>query len=95
MPKGYWIGHVTVRDPEAYRPYVEANTEIIARFGGRFLVRGGASEAREGQARDRHVVIEFPDLDSARACYDSPEYQEIARIRFANAETDMILVEGA
>ena len=84
-----------MRDPEAYRPYVEANTEIIARFGGRFLVRGGAFERREGEARERHVVIEFPDPEAARACYDSPEYQEIALIRFANADTDMIVVEGA
>lgn len=95
MPKGYWIGHVTVRDPEAYRGYVEANSEVVARFGGRFLVRGGAFERREGEARERHVVIEFPDMDAARACYDSPDYQAIARIRFENAESDMILVEGA
>lgn len=95
MPKGYWIGHVSVRDPQAYRGYVEANSDVVARFGGRFLVRGGAFERREGEARERHVVIEFPDMEAARACYESEDYQAIARIRFENAETDMILVEGA
>ena len=69
MPKGYWIVHVDVSDPETYRKYVEANAEPIARFGGRFLVRGGPAENVEGSARARNVVIEFPSIEAARACY--------------------------
>ncbi|MCE8469752.1 DUF1330 domain-containing protein, partial [Rhodovulum sulfidophilum] len=45
MPKGYIIAHITVTDPEAYRDYVDRDTPILEGFGGRFLVRGGASEA--------------------------------------------------
>ena len=72
MPKAYWIGHVTVTDPEAYQAYRQANAAAFARYGGRFLVRGGAQQVVEGNLRPRTVVIEFPDLAAARACYDSP-----------------------
>ena len=47
MPKGYIIGHITVNDPDAYKEYVERDTPILEGFGGRFIVRGGASETPE------------------------------------------------
>ena len=94
MPKGYIIGHITVTNPDAYREYVERDTPILEGFGGRFLVRGGASEAPEGPMKDRHVVIEFPDYETAKKAYYSDEYQEVLKIRLANAESDLILVEG-
>ncbi len=71
MPKGYLIAHVTVRDPEGYQDYVRLDTPIFERFGGRFLVRGGQSEVVEGEALERHVVIEFPDYATAKSCYES------------------------
>jgi uncharacterized protein (DUF1330 family) len=49
MPKGYLIGHITVRDPEAYRAYIERDTPILESFGGRFIIRGGAAEVVEGE----------------------------------------------
>lgn len=94
MPKGYLIGHITVTNPDAYREYVERDTPIVEAHGGRFVVRGGRSEVPEGSVKDRHVVVEFPSFDAAKAFYDSPEYQEVLAIRQANAESDMILVEG-
>lgn len=95
MPKGYWIGHITVRDPEAYREYVERDTPIIEGFGGRFIVRGGESVVPEGETLERHVVIEFPSYAAAREAYDSPEYQEVAEIRRRTADSVIIVVEGA
>jgi uncharacterized protein (DUF1330 family) len=94
MPKGYIIGHITVRDPEHYKDYIRLDTPIIQGFGGRFIVRGGQSEVVEGQTHQRHVVIEFPDYASAKACYDSPAYQKVADIRRASAESVILLVEG-
>src|SRR5262252_1391688 len=73
--KGYWIGHVDVTDPEGYKTYVAANAEPFGKFGGRFLVRGGAREVVEGKVRARTVVLEFPSYDAALACYRSPDYQ--------------------
>ena len=95
MPKGYWIGNITVKNPEAYKEYVERDTPIIEGYGGRFIVRGGTVAEREGESLDRYVVIEFPDLESALACWNSPEYQEIAEIRRANSDSRISVVEGA
>ena len=94
MPKGYIIAHITVTDPEPYKDYVRLDTPIIEGFGGRFIVRGGKSEVVEGEAHARHVVIEFPDYASAMACYRSPEYQKVADIRRATAESVILVVEG-
>jgi uncharacterized protein (DUF1330 family) len=94
MAKGYWVAHVTVRDPEGYKGYVAANAEPIGKYGGRFLVRGGKYETRKGLERQRHVVLEFDSFEKAKACYDSPEYQAAAKIRDAYADVDIIIVEG-
>lgn len=94
MPKGYIIGHITVNDAQAYREYVERDTPVLEAFGGRFIVRGGQSETPEGEALDRHVVIEFPDFETAKRAYNDPEYQEIAEIRRRTATSTIILVEG-
>ena len=92
--KGYWIAHGDLTDPESYKAYVAANAAAIATFGGRFLVRGGASEVVEGRVRARTVVLEFPSYPTALACYRSPEYQAAAALRRGNAEYDLIIIEG-
>jgi uncharacterized protein (DUF1330 family) len=94
MPKGYWIVHVTVRNPEAYAEYVRLDTPVVQEFGGRFIVRGGRNSQPETPQRDRHVVVEFPDYDTALACYNSPGYQAAAAIRRANADSDIVIIEG-
>lgn len=94
MAKGYWIGRVQVSDEEGYRTYVEANAAAFARFGGRFLVRGGAFEAVEGEARERNVVIEFRDYATALACYRSAEYAAAMAHRLPAATADIIVIEG-
>jgi uncharacterized protein (DUF1330 family) len=94
MPKGYWIARVDVSDPEAYKSYVAANAAPLAEFGGRFLVRGGRVEPREGQWRTRQVIIEFPSYEAALACYDSPGYRDALKLREASAEGDLLIVEG-
>ncbi len=94
MPKGYLIAHITVTNPDAYAEYVRRDTPIFERHGGRFIVRGGASEVVEGTLKARHVVAEFPSVEAARACYDDPDYQEVLKIRLANAESDVLIVAG-
>lgn len=94
MPKGYIIGHITVRDPEAYKEYIEKDTPILHGLGGRFVVRGGQSEVPEGTTQERHVVIEFPSYEAALKAYHDPDYQSVADIRRRTAESTIIVVEG-
>lgn len=94
MAKGYWIAHVDVTDPDAYKQYVEANAEAFAKFGARFIVRGGTFEVVEGATRSRNVVIEFPDYEAALACYRSPEYQRALSFRKSASTGDIVIIEG-
>ena len=79
MAKGYWIARVDVHNDDGYKAYAAANPAIFKQFGGRFVVRAGRFEAIEGQSRARNVVIEFPDYETALACYHSPEYRPTSR----------------
>lgn len=94
MPKGYWIARVDVRDLERYKHYVTTAKPAFERFGANFLARGGNFTELEGTARARNVVIEFPSLQAAVDCYNSPEYQAAAKIRQEVADAEMVVVEG-
>jgi uncharacterized protein (DUF1330 family) len=94
MAKGYWIGRVDVSNADAYQNYVKANAVAFAKFGGRFLVRGGTFKAVEGGSRSRNVVIEFPTYDAALACWDSPEYRVAKAERDGHAVAEIIVIEG-
>ena len=92
--KGYWVAHVSVDDPEVYEGYRRANAVAFAKYGAQFIVRGGEAEVREGEARPRTVVIEFPSFAAARACFDSPEYQAAKALRDPVSSADLVIVEG-
>ena len=92
--KAYWIAHVTVTDPEAYAGYQALAPAAFAAHGARFLARGGVHEVMEGPSLNRHVVIEFPSLQAAKACYASPEYQDARRRRDGAATAHVVIVEG-
>ncbi|CUX34004.1 hypothetical protein L905_03105 [Agrobacterium sp. TS43] len=94
MAKGYWIARVDVRDSERYKDYVTTAKPAFERFGANFLARGGALTELEGKARARNVVIEFPSVQHAIDCYNSPEYQAAAKIRQEVADAEMMIVEG-
>ncbi|MFN0265149.1 DUF1330 domain-containing protein [Tepidamorphus sp. 3E244] len=93
-PKGYWIVHMDVTDPEAYKAYVAANGPAIAAFDGKFLTRGGTSEVKEGALRARHVVLEFPSYKAATDCYASEAYQAALKLRSNASAGDLVIVEG-
>ena len=70
------------------------NHEMARMSGGRFLVRGGAFEVMSGEARERNVVLEFKDVETAKACYRSPEYQHAIAERGDSAVVDVVVVGG-
>jgi uncharacterized protein (DUF1330 family) len=94
MPKGYWIAHVTVTEPEQYKLYASAAPLAFAKYGATILARGGNSQQMEGSGRPRNVVIEFPSLEAAVDCYNSEEYQSAMVHRKGAGIADVVLVEG-
>jgi uncharacterized protein (TIGR02246 family) len=94
MPKAYWIAHVTVTDAQAYEAYRSAIAAPLTRFGARFIVRGGSQSVVEGEMRPRTVVIEFPSLQAAADCYNSPEYQAAKALRAPVSAADICIVDG-
>jgi uncharacterized protein (DUF1330 family) len=93
--KGYVIANVSVDDAAAYEGYRSRTAAIITQYGGRFLVRGGAVEVREGEPGvGRLVILEFPSVEAARTFYDSPEYQAILPIRLDSANSTLVIAEG-
>ena len=85
-----WITHCIVTDHEAYGQYARLAKEVIHAHGGEFLVRSGRHRQMEGEDRPRNVVVRFPSLEAAVACYESPEYQ--AALEFAKTSSDRNLV---
>jgi uncharacterized protein (DUF1330 family) len=94
MAKGYWLAQVEVTNSDGYKAYVAANQAAFRKYGGRYLIRAGRYEVMEGACRSRLVVIEFPDYDTALACYRSPEYQHAIALRRDHAVADVAVVEG-
>lgn len=94
MAKGYWVAFADVNDAEGYKAYVAENAIAFRKYGGRFLVRGGAAEIPEGTPRSRTVVIEFPTYEAALECYRSPEYAKALALRQGKSVMDLAIVQG-
>jgi len=91
----YVIAEVNVTDPKLYDDYKKLVPATVEKYGGRFAVRGGAVDSKEGGwAPARLVVLEFPSMEKARAWYDSPEYAPALALRLKAAKARLILVEG-
>lgn len=93
MPTALWIAHVTVTDPDAYGRYAKGATEAIAAHGGVFLARSGRHVQLEGQDRARNVVVRFPTLEAAEACYRSDAYQAALEHARGASSRDLVIVE--
>ena len=91
----YVIGEIEVTDPAAYEEYRRQVMAVVTKYGGKFIVRGGATEVLEGRlAPQRIVIIEFESLERAKAWWDSPEYRPLRALRQRASDGDLMLVAG-
>jgi uncharacterized protein (DUF1330 family) len=91
----YIIAKIEVTDWEQYRKYIAATPAVVARFDGKFIARAGETVTLEGPEETRRVVLlEFPSLDKAREFYDSPEYQEVRKLRLGASTISLVAVVG-
>ena len=94
MP-AYLVSTIEVHDPIGYEEYRKLVPPILAKYGGRFVVRGGTTEYKEGDWRPKRVVVvEFASLEKARAFYDSPEYTQAKHVRQRTSVGSVLFVEG-
>ena len=92
----YWVARAKITDPVAYKKYTDQVPDILKRYGGNVLARGGRYRIMEGSEDFRRfVVIEFPTMEQAVACFESPEYQDAAAFRRNGGGTvENVIVEG-
>jgi uncharacterized protein (DUF1330 family) len=91
----YILVTIEVTDPAKYESYKTAAQAAIAAHGGRYLVRGGASDVVEGAfPGSRFVVLEFPDFATARTFVTSTDYAAAKAAREGAASMNMVIVEG-
>jgi uncharacterized protein (DUF1330 family) len=92
----YIIAQINITNPEKYQEYAKLAGPAGAKYGGRFLVRGGAKTTLEGDIPYQRIVInEFPDVEAAKKFYNSVEYQAAKERRLGAADFNMVIVEGA
>lgn len=91
----YVLVHIDVKDPEAYAAYKEMAPLSIAKYGGRYIVRGPAPEVLEGTWEPKRLVLlEFPSVERAREWWHSPEYAPAKARRQSASTGDMVLLPG-
>jgi uncharacterized protein (DUF1330 family) len=94
MSGAYWVSHVTVTDETEYAKYATLATQAVAEYGGRFVARGGRAIQKEGHPHPRNVVIYFPDIETAEACYNSATYQRALEHAKDASTRDLVLIEA-
>ncbi|GAA4633138.1 DUF1330 domain-containing protein [Actinoallomurus vinaceus] len=92
---GYAVGHLHEVTPgPAIVEYLERIEATLEPYGGRYVIHGAKADVREGDWSGDLIVIEFPDLDKARAWYDSPAYREIIPLRADHSRGAILLIDG-
>lgn len=97
MP-AYMVVTANIRDRDAFiAGYGAAAGALVEKMGGRYVLRGPGAEMLEGNFGDgaSMVISEWPDKAAARAFWDSPEYQDVKKLRDGIADCQVLLIEGA
>ena len=95
MSAGYVIAQLKIINPENYKEYIEKVTDIIKKFGGEYLARGGEHQVFEGEDNfPRIIILKFPSYEKALEWYNSEEYKPIKDIRLKNSVGSNIIIRG-
>ena len=94
VKKGYWVAKANVNSSEKQQNYGKLAEAVLKKFNGKFLIRGGRQETKEGTEYMRNVVVEFPSYKEAIDAYESKEYQEALKVLDGGADRLYAVVEG-
>lgn len=91
----YAIADVEVIDLEKFQEYVNQVPATVEKYGGKYIVRGGAIENCEGDWEPtRMVVIEFENMEQLKKWYYSQEYSGPKELRHQSSRANVLFVEG-
>ena len=91
----YLVVDIDVTDPARFEEYKKLAPAAIAKYGGRYIIRGGAYEALEGNWKpQRLTIVEFDSMEKAKAFYASPEYAVAIKARAGAANFKALVVQG-
>ena len=92
----YLIADIEVTDPAGFEEYRRLVAPLVDKYGGKYVVRGGASETVEGDwSPNRIVIIEFESMERLKGWYGSDDYRPVMAKRFSSANSKVVMVEGA
>ena len=92
----YVIGEIEVTDQATYDDYRKQVPATVAKYGGRFIMRGGKVETLEGGwAPKRIVALEFPSMEQAQKWYRSAEYAPLIKLRQKASRGKLVAIDGA
>ena len=92
---GYVISNIDVKNPEAYKEYIDKVKPIVEKFGGEYLVRAGEYKVIDGEWKyPRTVIIKFSSYEKALEWHNSEEYQPVKPLRLANSVANGIIIQG-
>ena len=95
MKKGYLIVRINVKNIELFQQYPPLSTKAVEKFGGKYLIRGGAFEIMEGQwPAERTTIVEFESFNKAKEFYNSLDYAGAKKVRLESTVSELILIEG-
>jgi uncharacterized protein (DUF1330 family) len=94
VKRGYWVAKANVNSPEKQQDYGKLAEAVLEKFNGKFLIRGGRQETKEGDQYMRNVVVEFPSYEDAIKAYESREYQDALKVLDGGADRLYAVVEG-
>ena len=93
MSKGYWLATGTINDPKGFMAYAAAAEPYLEKCGAKMLIRDAHTDVREGNPGHLTVLIEFPNIEAARAAYEAPEYQAMIGLRTPNSDACFSILE--
>ena len=93
--KAYWIANYTeIKDPERLKKYAVKASEAVEKYAGKILARGANNITLQGREMIRVALAEFPDIETAKNCYNSKEYIEARKYLENNVVREHIIFEG-
>ena len=91
---GFWLLTTTVKKKAAFKEYVQEFKPWLKSVGGSLVMKDSDPQIVEGRGGGLSVVISFPSKQAAIDAYNSTEYQELTKKRWASTKKTNLIIMG-